>query len=193
MVVIGGGLNVVIICWVIFLTFWFTAAFFVKRSATKRNWSFDVFWRVLVVILAILLIKYHKTKAVLLFAFLFESLFSFTIIGSALTILGLLGAVWARIYLGRNWSSYVTYKKEHELITTGPYKFVRHPIYSSIILMFIGTYLYYGSLIVLIIILVVGTGYIIRIRKEEEIMTNLFGKKYIEYMKSTKRLIPGIW
>ena len=54
-------------------------------------------------------------------------------LGAALTLAGLLFAVWARLYLGKNWSGMVTVKHDHELIRSGPYRFVRHPIYSGIL------------------------------------------------------------
>jgi len=123
----------------------------------------------------------------------FQSLFSFIVPGSILTALGLFGAVWARIYLGRNWSGYVTYKEDQTLVTTGPYRYVRHPIYTSMILMFIGTILYYGTLFISIFFVILGISFILRTRKEEEIMVKLFGEKYTEYMKGTKRLIPFIY
>jgi protein-S-isoprenylcysteine O-methyltransferase Ste14 len=141
----------------------------------------------------IIFIRFNKSGAVSLFGFLFQSLFSFPISGAVLTVIGLIGAVWARTVLGRNWSGYVTYKENQELVTTGPYKFIRHPIYTSIILMFIGTILYYGYLFLLIILAVIAIIFILRTTKEEEIMTRLFGKKYKDYIKKTKRLIPFIY
>ena len=59
-------------------------------------------------------------------------------LGAAITVAGLLFAVWARAYLGRNWSSAVTIKQDHQLITTGPYAIVRHPIYTGILAGFLG-------------------------------------------------------
>src|SRR6202035_555424 len=59
--------------------------------------------------------------------------------GAALTLAGLLFAIWARLYLGKNWSGLVQVKHDHELIRSGPYRFVRHPIYSGILLALVGT------------------------------------------------------
>ena len=141
----------------------------------------------------ILFIRLNKSGALSFFRFSFQSLFSFVIPGSVLTVLGLFGAIWARINLGRNWSGYVTYKEGQTLVTTGPYRYVRHPIYTSMILMFIGTILYYGSLIISVIFVILAINFILRTRKEEEIMIKLFGERYKEYMKRTKRLIPLIY
>jgi protein-S-isoprenylcysteine O-methyltransferase Ste14 len=140
----------------------------------------------------ILFVRFDKSGALSLFRFSFRNFFSFLIPGSVLTLIGLFGAVWARIHLGRNWSGYATYKEDQTLVTTGPYHFVRHPIYTSMILMSIGTILYYGSLFVSIFLIILAVNFILRIRKEEEIMIKLFGEKYTDYMKRTKRLIPLI-
>jgi protein-S-isoprenylcysteine O-methyltransferase Ste14 len=79
------------------------------------------------------------------------------------------------------------------LVTTGPYRFVRHSIYSSMILMLIGTILFYGSWFVCIVSSAAATAVILRVKQEEAIMIKLFGDKYTHYMKGTKRLIPLVY
>ena len=195
MTVFGKGPNVVLICWLIFWFYWLGSSFFVKKSIIKRGPGW-IIWRVAVSLIVILFIRFDRSGAQdfnSLFKFLFQSSFNFVIAGSVLTVLGLLGAIWARIYLGRNWSGYVTYKENQELVTTGPYRFVRHPIYTSMILMFIGTILYYGFLFISIILVIAAINFILRARKEEAIMIKLFGEKYTDYMKRTKRFIPLIY
>jgi len=193
MTTIGNYLSLVIpICWVIFILDWSVSSLFVKKSLTKQGPGW-ILWRVAVALFVILFVRFDKSGALSFFRFSFQSLFSFVIPGSVLTLLGLFGAVWARIYLGRNWSGYVTYKEDQTLVTTGPYKYVRHPIYTSMILMFIGTSLYYGSLFISVSFLVLAISFILRTGKEEEIMIKLFGEKYTDYMKRTKRLIPLIY
>jgi protein-S-isoprenylcysteine O-methyltransferase Ste14 len=187
------NLNIVLVCWIILLIVWFTSAFFVKKSVTKRKWAFQIFLRVIIFIFIIVALRFNGTGIVSFLTSLFQSYFNFTILGSIVAVVGLIGAIWARISLGREWSGYVTYKKEHELITRGPYRFVRHPIYSSILLMLIGTILYYGSILVFVIFFIAFIGFLWRTYKEEEIMTNLFKEKYQNYMKKTKRLIPFIY
>src|SRR5262249_11016722 len=66
-------------------------------------------------------------------------------LGAVLTLVGLLFTVWARIYIGRNWSGVVTIKADHELVTGGPYGLVRHPIYSGLALAFVGSALAVGE------------------------------------------------
>jgi len=105
----------------------------------------------------------------------------------------LIGAIWSRVSLGREWSGYATYKKDHGLVTRGPYRFVRHPIYFSLVLMLIGAFLYYGYLFILIVFVIVIIDFMIRMIQEEKMMTGLFGKKYLDYTKRTWRLIPFVY
>jgi len=194
MINFGINLNLVIICWTVFFLYWLVSAFFVKQSATKADWRFAIIWRAIVAVLVIIFFRFNRAIAISFFSFLFfRSFLSYVIAGTVLTVLGLIIALWARIFLGRNWSNYDTYKKEHELITAGPYRFLRHPIYSGAILMLIGTFLYYGVLIILIILAIATLFVVWRIWHEEKTMIKLFGKKYTDYMKRTKRLIPWIY
>jgi protein-S-isoprenylcysteine O-methyltransferase Ste14 len=193
MTTFGNDLSLVVpLCWIIFILDWSVSSLFVKKSLTKQGPGW-ILWRVAVAFFVILFVRFDKSGALSFFRFSFQSLFSFMVPGTVLTALGLLGAIWARMVLGRNWSGYVTYKEDQTLVTTGPYKYVRHPIYTSMILMFIGTSLYYGSLFISIVFAVFAISFILRMRKEEEIMIRLFGEKYTDYMKRTKRLIPLIY
>ncbi len=186
-------LNLVTICWIIFILYWLVSAFFVKQSATKYNWKIQIIWRLMLIVIVIIFVKFDRLGAISFLAFLLRSFFGYVIIGTVLTVLGLIIAIWARISLGRNWSSYTTYKKEHELITTGPYRFLRHPIYSGMFLMLTGAFLYYGKLIILVIFAIASMIIAWRIVQEEKSMIKLFGKKYTDYMRRTRRLIPWIY
>jgi protein-S-isoprenylcysteine O-methyltransferase Ste14 len=193
MVTSSDKISIVAICWIIFFLYWLVSAFFVKPSATKINLRAAIIWRVALIILIVIFVKFDKSGAVSFFVFLLHSFFSYVALGAVLTALGLILAVWARISLGRNWSSYVTYKKEHELITTGPYGFIRHPIYSGVILMLAGTFIYYGSFFVLIIFVMVAVMIFWRMGREEKTMGELFGERYLDYAKKSKRLVPRVY
>lgn len=112
--------------------------------------------------------------------------------GFALAIVGLTFSVWARIYLGSNWSPIAMLKKGQTLVRTGPYGMVRHPIYSGLIVAIIGTALVYGGYRVIISIVCVFLFAWVRIREEEKLMSNQFGEDYAEYKKEVKAIIPGI-
>ena len=111
-------------------------------------------------------------------------------LGIAITAAGIAFAIWARAYLGSNWSSNVTVKVEHQLIRTGPYRWVRHPIYSGIILAMIGTALNRRQIRGLVAVVLLWIGFTIKSRIEERFMVATFGPEYEQYKGSTGAIIP---
>lgn len=110
----------------------------------------------------------------------------------SLTAAGIAFAVWARFYLGGNWSGAVSVKVGHELIRTGPYGWVRHPIYSGLLVALFGTALARPRLIGFLAIALFSLGFSIKSRMEEEFMRKTFGERYLEYSRETGALIPKI-
>ncbi len=110
-------------------------------------------------------------------------------IGVALLVLGLGLAVWARVALGRNWGMPMTAKDEPELVTSGPYHWVRHPIYSGLLLALLGTALAI-SLLFLVAVLAAGAYFVHSARVEERLMTAAFPVAYPRYVLATKMLVP---
>jgi protein-S-isoprenylcysteine O-methyltransferase Ste14 len=110
--------------------------------------------------------------------------------GIALTATGVLFAIWARLYLGRNWSGTVTVKVGHELVRSGPYRWVRHPIYSGLLIAVSGTAIELGQLSGIFSIVLVYVGLRLKLRIEEQFMTEVFGSEYDEYRRTTGALIP---
>ncbi|MGH8216960.1 MAG: methyltransferase family protein [Steroidobacteraceae bacterium] len=114
-------------------------------------------------------------------------------LGAVLTLIGLLFTVWARVYLGRNWSGmFATIKADHELITGGPYGLVRHPIYSGLTLAFIGTALAIGQWRSVLGTALLLVAIVHRIVVEEGFMREQFGAAYDAYAKRVRALIPGV-
>jgi protein-S-isoprenylcysteine O-methyltransferase Ste14 len=109
-----------------------------------------------------------------------------------LTTVGIGFAVWARFYLGQNWSGAVSVKVGHELIRRGPYNWVRHPIYSGLLLALIGTALERDKWIDFAAIALIGLGFCIKSRLEEQFMRKTFGEQYAEYSRQTGALIPKL-
>jgi protein-S-isoprenylcysteine O-methyltransferase Ste14 len=101
-------------------------------------------------------------------------------------------AFWARVYLGRNWSSAPTIKEHHELIRSGPYRFVRHPIYTGILLAMVGTFLANGKVRGALSVVVVWFAWTVKSRMEEEFMVRTFGAQYEEYRRTTGALFPRL-
>ena len=98
-------------------------------------------------------------------------------VGIALTVAGMAFAIWARAYLGSNWSSNVTVKVGHQLVRTGPYRWVRHPIYSGLILAMIGTALDRRTVRGVVAVILLWIGFTIKLRIEERFMTATFGAR----------------
>jgi protein-S-isoprenylcysteine O-methyltransferase Ste14 len=115
-----------------------------------------------------------------------------SIVGAVICVCGLLFTLWARKTLAGNWSSDVTFKQEHELIRSGPYRFVRHPIYTGLLVMFIGTLLHIGQLRCFIGLLLVAIGFWIKLNQEERLMTRHFPEAYPIYRREVKALVPFV-
>lgn len=113
-------------------------------------------------------------------------------IGLAIQASSALLAVWARRHLGRNWSGAITAKVDHELIRTGPYQLLRHPIYSGMLGMFLGTAVVSGELHGLLAMLLIAVAYWRKIRLEEQHLRVNFGTKYDDYRKKSWAVIPGL-
>ena len=109
--------------------------------------------------------------------------------GIVLFVAGLALAIWARLYLGRNWGMPMSEKVDPELVTTGPYRYVRHPIYSGVIVAMIGTALAVG-LYWLIVAFAMGVYFFYSATVEERNMARLFPSTYPQYKHSTKMLVP---
>ena len=172
--------------WIAFWVGWLAAALTAKRAAQSRMGQF-VGSRVVIFFILYLLVRsgVFKGHHVIVSNPVLQG------IGMALFLMGLGLAVWARVYLGRNWGSPMSEKVDAELVTTGPYQYIRNPIYSGIILAAIGTavgiswYWVVGAVLV-------GTYFIYSAIVEERIMERRFPATYPAYKQSTKRLIPFI-
>jgi protein-S-isoprenylcysteine O-methyltransferase Ste14 len=114
-------------------------------------------------------------------------------LGAAVTITGLLFSVWAREHLGRNWSSAVTIKQGHELITTGPYAVVRHPIYTGILTGFMGMAIAISQVRGFVVFALVFLAFWIKLRREEQWMRSQFGEVYVTYARQTAAVVPYLF
>ncbi|MGE5322701.1 MAG: methyltransferase family protein [Actinomycetota bacterium] len=112
--------------------------------------------------------------------------------GLAMEVFGLLLAIWARRHLGRNWSGEITIKVEHELVRSGPYRRLRHPIYTGFLAMYAGVLLVTGEWLAVIGFIVIGLAYWRKIRMEEANLNVAFGAGYDAYRRETWALVPGI-
>jgi protein-S-isoprenylcysteine O-methyltransferase Ste14 len=112
--------------------------------------------------------------------------------GTVLTYLGAAFAIWARWSLGRNWSAEVSLKADHQLIRSGPYAYVRHPIYGGLLLAVIGTAVVIGEWRGLLAILIMAVGHVLKAKREEAFMTAAFGDQYQQHRSETGFLLPRL-
>jgi protein-S-isoprenylcysteine O-methyltransferase Ste14 len=113
-------------------------------------------------------------------------------VGVGLCVVGFAFAIWARWHLGRNWGMPMSLRQDHELVTSGPYAYVRHPIYSGIMLTMIGSALT-QSLLWLLLFALYFAYFLFSARKEEEMMLAQFPDAYPAYRRRTKMLIPFVF
>ena len=118
----------------------------------------------------------------------------FAIAGVVLFAAGLLLRWWAIITLGRFFTVDVTIQKDHELVERGPFRIVRHPSYTGVLLAFVGFALSLRNWAALLVILLpIGAAFIRRMNVEEDALSRALGPRYAEYMKRTKRLVPFVY
>jgi protein-S-isoprenylcysteine O-methyltransferase Ste14 len=113
-------------------------------------------------------------------------------VAALVTAAGLGFTVWARAHLGRNWSGTVTIKQGHELVMTGPYALVRHPIYTGLLLAFAGTALARGEWRGVLAVLIAWAALWRKLRVEERWMSGQFGERYEAYKRRVPALVP-LW
>ena len=113
--------------------------------------------------------------------------------GAAVTAGGLAFAVWARRHIGRNWSATVTLKQDHELVTSGPYALVRHPIYTGLLFGFLGSAFALGQWRGLLAVAIVWLALLRKYRLEERWMHERFGTAYDAYRARVKALVPFLF
>jgi protein-S-isoprenylcysteine O-methyltransferase Ste14 len=106
---------------------------------------------------------------------------------------GMLFAGWARLFLGGNWSSDVALKQDHTLVRSGPYRIVRHPIYTGLLVALLGTAIALGELRCFLGVLLSAIAWKIKSISEETLMVQEFGDQYARYREQVKGLVPYLW
>ena len=181
--------NICSALWLVFVSVWVIAMFQTKRTQGRESIGSRLLYGVPVAIGCYLMfsqnlpITWERAR-------LFPRTALLDATAIFLTAAGISFAIWARFYIGQNWSSSVTIKVGHELIRTGPYAWVRHPIYSGLLIALAGTGLARNRLIALPALALVWLGFWIKSRKEERFMCKTFGEQYLEYSQSTGALVP---
>ena len=172
--------------WAIFALYWLVMAFGNKRIIHRGSRIFQY----AVVVAAYLVYRYAG-----LWRGGMQSIPENTFIrvaGLVVCAAGLAITIWARRTIGRNWSGNPTIKEGHELIRTGPYSVVRHPIYTGLLVMFLGTGVTAGRYVYFALLGFVAVMFYIKLKIEESLMLRTFPVEYPEYKKTTKALVPFV-
>lgn len=180
------------VVWIFFFLYWQTRAANTKTTQRLEPSASRVL-RVFIFLIAIVLLATTRIPMPWLYRQLWPVGYLPFWLGAAVTIAGLLFAVWARAHLGRNWSSSVTIKQGHELITTGPYAQVRHPIYTGILTGFLGMAIAISQVRGFIVFVLVFLAFWSKLRMEEEWMRSQFGEAYGTYAQRTTALVPYLF
>jgi protein-S-isoprenylcysteine O-methyltransferase Ste14 len=180
--------------WGIWLVYWFISAIGVKstrqRASPAERWSY-----VIPTLLGVVLMGKNRFNGRT--EWLATQVIPYSDdtvrLAVALVTLGLGFSIWARWHLGRNWSASVTVKEDHELIRSGPYAWVRHPIYTGMLAAGIGTAIAIGELHAFIGLAITTVGFIRKLRIEEQWMREVFGEQYAKYAEEVSALIPYVF
>jgi protein-S-isoprenylcysteine O-methyltransferase Ste14 len=181
----------VLMVWIIVGLVWLAASMSLKSIARAEPWGSRLFHILAIALAFLLLFDSHLPIPVLNRRFVSDTPAVWWI-GFALTVAGAAIAIWARILLGANWSATVTVKQNHELMRTGPYAVVRHPIYSGFLLAMLGTAIAFGEVRGLIAVVLAFIAWRVKSLIEERFMLDQFGEKYARYKREVKALIPFV-
>jgi len=177
------------VVWLAFIVYWLLAAFTAKKNRITQT-PFQRGFHLLLTVLAVWLIAGHRFQTpVLTWQILPENQITF-FTGAALLLAGLGFAVWARVHLGKYWSAVVSLKEDHHLIQTGPYRWIRHPIYTGILTGVAGTAIALGQMRGFIALLALTIIYWLKSRREERLLMTQFSDEYVQYRKQAGALLP---
>jgi protein-S-isoprenylcysteine O-methyltransferase Ste14 len=177
--------------WLSYIAYWWAMSTKVKAAERSESLPSRLLRLLAMVCAAALLLSPHVPLPLLEKRFLPRGAWCFWT-GAAVTAAGLLFSVWGRRHLGSNWSQSVTVKEGHELITSGPYSMVRHPIYTGLLLGLLGCAVARGEWRGLLAVVIVFAVLWRKLRLEEQWMRAHFGEPYDAYSRQVAALVPHI-
>jgi protein-S-isoprenylcysteine O-methyltransferase Ste14 len=178
--------------WLAWLLYWSIAAIGAKATVREESFASRLSHTVPLAVGAALLATLHVPMAWRAVRFVPPTV-GWLWLGVVLVALELAISVAARISLGANWSSMVTLKQDHELIRTGPYRWVRHPTYTGLLLAVLGTAIALGEWRGVIALVLVAIAFMRKIAIEERFLTQHFGEAYARYSREVPSLVPLPW
>ena len=183
--------DIINACWIVFVTVWLLAAISTKRAIYRETHAQRLRYWVLFAIACFLLL-YRRELPYPLNVSIAPHAKVIACGAALLCVAGLAFALWARATLGRNWSGVVTLKEGHELVLRGPYRFVRHPIYTGVLIMSFATALVESRLAGFVGVLLMFASFWIKLDIEERLMLQQFPERYAAYKQRVKRIIPFV-
>lgn len=179
--------HLIVYGWVAWMIYWLTMAFTAKRTVERRGPLRDRLLGAAVVAVWLLIASAGGVRSQL-----WETQVALGIVTDCIFLAGAAFTIWARITLGRNWSPEVAFKQDQELIERGPYAIVRHPIYTGLLVMALGTAINYGQASGFVLFALLSVGAWLKSRQEEKLMTDHFPDAYPAYRHRVRALIPFV-
>ena len=184
---------IVVACWFVFVTFWVLSSFNTKRTTDGRYGALlGTLLRIAGAIVVLLILRAGYISGLNAPALSAAAHPVAGTLGAACAVIGIAFAVWARTHLGRNWGMPMTQKDEPELVRSGPYRLVRHPIYSGILLAGLGTAIALAWVWVAAVALA-ASYFIYSATVEERYLSVQYPDAYPVYKRSTRMLIPFVF
>ena len=183
--------TVISICWGIFVVTWVLAALSTKRTVYRQSAAERLRYIIPILFGWYLIFRGYRLRPPFNSNIIPET-DAILVAAAILSVCGLGFCLWARAVLGRNWSGTVTLKENHELIVRGPYRLVRHPIYTGLLAMLIATWMEQPHIAGMIGLALTFISFWIKLTAEEEVMRKQFPDQYPAYRERVKRIIPFI-
>ena len=180
-----------ILIWAVFFGYWFISAMR-DRAPLKRTPARVTALTLLAVPIMLFAFLVGMFAPWVITARFLPDLFPLALAGMVLTLCGLGFAVWARIHLGKSWTGLPAIRVNHKIIRTGPYRMVRNPIYTGILLGLAGTTIATGYRTAAFVLLTALSVFLVKIRMEERFLEDEFGEEYTGYKDNVKALVPFI-
>ena len=183
--------NIISSCWDAFIVVWLLAAIFTKRTVYRESGAQRLGHMIPILIGCYLLFRSYRFPYPFNFRIIPHN--DFILIAAAiLCVCGVSFCFWARAVLGRNWSGTVTVKENHELIVRGPYRLVRHPIYTGLLAMAVATMIQQGRIAGIVGVILIFVSLWIKSSHEEDVMGRQFPDQYPGYRERVKRVVPFV-
>jgi protein-S-isoprenylcysteine O-methyltransferase Ste14 len=186
-------LQIIAVIWIIFMAFLYIPALLFSAPIERRSFKYVQRSIIIAIILIffIIILTWYESDSLILRVIPDSPLTGIT--GIVLTIAGLVFSVWARFHLGKFWSGMVMVKVGHRIIKSGPYRMVRNPMYTGLLIAYVGATIAIGEVLAFVALGIGIAAVWVKIKAEEEILLEKFGEEYLQYKRDVKAaIIPWV-